>query len=217
MFSVFLAVCSGVALASFKTGGIGSGVATATTSSDIQGYFPNTAQKADDVVAAALGGTLTQTQLDEVLNGVGATSGVDLSNPVNLDYVQNCIANLVAPNAGTVAACASNATSSGAARFELGGIVGGDYPAAQLAASTLLSAGAVSDSGDYSVVSGNYCGANGTSSCVALLQGSLSQAVFSTPPSTAEIDNWVNSVISSDLQAQANAFIPSNPSDAPGC
>jgi len=208
---------SGAAVASFKTGGTGSGTATATTSSDIQGYFPNAAEKADEAVTAAQNGTLTKAQIDEVLGGVGGTSAIDLDNTVNLDYVQNCITELSSPNAGSVAACASGATTSAVARFELSEIAGGGYPASQLSAGTLQTAGAVSDAGDYAVVSGNYCGSSGTSSCTAVLQGALSQASFSATPTTSEINNWVQTVITNDLQAQANAFTPTNPSDAPGC
>ena len=64
----------------------------------------------------------TKAQIDEVLGGMSATSSVDLNNAVNLDYVQHCITQLSSPNAGSVASCASNATTSGVAQFELGEI-----------------------------------------------------------------------------------------------
>ena len=82
----------GSTFASFKTGGTGSGAAIATTSSDIQGYFPNVAENADEAVTAAQNG-LYEAQIDEVLGGMSATSSVDLNNAVNLDYVQHCILN----------------------------------------------------------------------------------------------------------------------------
>lgn len=214
---VFLALGIGAATASFRSGGIGSGAANPTTSSDIQGYFPYTAQKADTAVASAQSGTLTKAELDEVLGGVGGTSGVDLTDSVNLDFVQDCIVDLVSPSAGSVAACASNATDTAVARFEIGEITGGTYPATQLEASTLQVAGAVSDAGDYSVISGNYCGTSGTGSCVELLQSALGQASFSATPTAGEIDAWVRTVVTNDLQAQANGYAPTNPSDAPGC
>tara|TARA_Y100001954_G_scaffold234079_1_gene288679 strand:- start:397 stop:1695 length:1299 start_codon:yes stop_codon:yes gene_type:complete len=207
----------GSTFASFKTGGTGSGAAIATTSSDIQGYFPNVAENADEAVTAAQNGTLTKAQIDEVLGGMSATSSVDLNNAVNLDYVQHCITQLSSPNAGSVASCASNATTSGVAQFELGEIAGGGYPTSQLSAGTLQTAGAVSNASDYAVVSGNYCGPSGTSSCVSVLQGALSEASFSATPTINEINTWVQTVITNDLQAQANAFTPTNPSDAPGC
>ena len=59
----------GSTFASFKTGGTGSGAAIATTSNDIQGYFPNVAENADEAVTAAQNGTLTKAQIDEVLGG----------------------------------------------------------------------------------------------------------------------------------------------------
>lgn len=214
---LLVALGASLASGSFRSGGIGAGATNPTTSSDIQGYFPYTAEKAAAAVVSAQGGTLTKAQMDEILGGVGSTSGVDLNDPVNLDYVQDCITNLVSPDAAAVAGCASGATNTAVARFEIGEIVGGGYPSTQLDASMLQTAGAVSGASDFSVVNGNYCGVSGTASCVGVLQGALSQASFSTPPTATQINSWVQTVITNDLKAQANAFTPTNPSDAPGC
>lgn len=49
---LLLALGGSIAFGNFRTGGIGSGASNATTSSDIQGYFPYTAQKADAAASA---------------------------------------------------------------------------------------------------------------------------------------------------------------------
>lgn len=178
---------------------------------------PDNDALASSAATAATNGTLTQADLTGLLTNFGATAGVDLSDTVSLDYVESCIAAITAPTPQQIVDCAEDATAVGVAKFEVGAIVDGTYASSSLTGSKLQATGAITDATDYSILNGNYCGSDGTSSCLAVLQGALGSASLSSTPTVAEIDGWINSVITADLQSQASSFTPVNPAGAPGC
>ena len=194
-----------------NTGGASSCTITNSSWSSIQ-----TAQNIADNASSS---TLTAANVTDLLALEGATLNADIStsNSKHLDYLTDCIDG--AANATSqLASCNSGFDNATFTKFEIHKIVEGDYAAADLTVSKLTTTGALSDSDDESIVSGNYCGTNGSSSCLDVLKGGFDNASFSSStPTTTEINDWIKTVITADLKNQANTYSVTNPASAETC
>ena len=174
---------------------------------------------AQDIADNASSSTLTAANVTDLLALEGATLNADIStsNSKHLDYLTDCIDG--ASNATSqLATCNTNFDNATFTKFEIHKIVEGDYAAADLTVGKLTTTGALSDSDDESIVSGNYCGSNGSSSCLAVLKAGFDNASFSTStPTTTEINDWIKLVITADLKAQANGYSVTNPASTANC
>lgn len=194
-----------------NTGGASSCTITNSSWSSIQ-----TAQNIADNASSS---TLTAANVTDLLALEGATlnANISTSNSKHLDYLTDCISG-AADATSQLATCNTGFDNATFTKFEIHKIVEGDYGVSDLTVSKLTTTGALSDSDDESIVAGNYCGSNGSSSCLAVLKAGLDNASFtSSTPSTTEINDWIKLVITEDLKAQANGYSVTNPASAANC
>jgi len=169
---------------------------------------PNNAALASTAASSAANGTLTKAELDTLLTNFSATPGVPLTNAVNLDYVEHCIAAYSSPTPQQVVNCAKVATPTGAAVFNVAGKLNGAYSGA-VSVADLTSAGIDSfdtTSGDQNVITflnSNQCGSDFTSSCSAALSSSICGSDGASPCQNASIVSAAGTA----TQAQILAYV----------
>jgi hypothetical protein len=165
-------------------------------------------------------GNLTAADVTNVLLATGTTenAALDTSNSKHIDYLQSCASGSDAAQA--VADCAAsgsflvNATS-----FEIGKAVAdnsGAYAVASVVTTAKLTAVGI-PSNSIKVISGNYCGNNGTSSCLTALRNSLASSGLTAASTPAQVTAKVNELMRAGMVTVSNgASIPAG-SPGAGC
>lgn len=155
--------------------------------------------------------TLTASSIDSLLDLNDATlnSLIDTTDSVHLDYLTDCLDG-ASDAIAEFATCNTGFTTAKVSLFEVGQIIdnASGYPASDITVALLQNTGALDNTTNSSIVNGNYCGDNASSSCLNVVQNGLDNASWTGTPTATEIDDWIKAVVTADLKAQANGFTP---------
>ena len=143
------------------------------------------------------------------LNDATLNSLIDTTDSVHLDYLTDCLDG-ASDAIAEFATCNTGFTAAKVSLFEVGMIIDGEsgYPSSAITVSLLQGAGALDNTTNSSIVNGNYCGDNASSSCLSVVQNGIDNASWTGTPTASEIDEWIKTVVTADLKAQANGFTP---------
>ena len=178
--------------------------------------------EAVDAIASVADGdsTLTASNVTSILSATSSTANasLDTTDSKHMDYLQSCASGDDAAQA--VADCASSSSFlANATSFEIGKAVAdnsGSYTLASvITTSTLGDAGIASNS--TNVIGGNYCGSNGSSSCLTALRTALSSSGLTASSTAAQVTAKINELMRAEMVTVGNgASIPMG-SPASGC
>lgn len=173
----------------------------------------NNVTLANTAAASATAGTLTKAELDTLLTNLGVTSGVDLTNALNLDYVEHCIAGLSTTTPTDITGCASGATVGGVAKYAL---AGSTYSSSFTIDSTLLQNAGLTSS-DAALLSDSGSNSCFGSSCQSVLASFLASSsnTLSASSTSAQILAALDDAFEDHYASLANAVTAVTNGNAP--
>jgi hypothetical protein len=188
-----------------------------------------TAIAAAIAAAADTGTDISGQQATDILAAISITPHpyFDSSNQVMIDYLNQCISgssnpadavgNCVSTGVGGSGGVTESALKQNVTAYKFGRVAttnSGTYASSTVTQTDIVNIGLGSN--ESTIIGQNYCGTNGTSSCLAVIRAGLGSSSLSATSTPTAIQNWINTTMSGHFQntVAANQSAPSNPSSS---
>ncbi len=188
-----------------STGGTGQCTIAASSWSAIDAAITASTDTNIDITAANVTDILSTTNTT-------ANAYLNTSDLVHIGYLNQCISAQANPiNALTT--CAQEADlEKNVKTFQIGKIAAqnsGDYTTASVTTSLLETIGVPTNSTD--VIGENYCGSDGTASCLTALKSELTSSNLTSASTSDDVSAWVNTTMRDLMITVANNATVPNP------